>query len=87
MITQFAIGIILIIATVVVFQQLRFGAAHSTGFDKDQVIFMDYDASSDAVFRLSGMNCCGTVVFRESLTVQNSQRTPARCHEREYLLR
>lgn len=73
-ITQFAIGIILIIATVVVFQQLRFVQRSSLGFDKDQVIFMGYDASSDAVFPAFRDELLRNSSFRE---VTRSSRIPS----------
>lgn len=41
-VTQFAISIILIITTVIVFQQLRFIQNKSLGYDKDRVITMAY---------------------------------------------
>jgi putative ABC transport system permease protein len=42
-ITQFSISIILIITTVIVFQQLRFIQRKSLGYDKDRVITMAYN--------------------------------------------
>jgi putative ABC transport system permease protein len=41
-VTQFAISIILIITTVIVFQQLRYIQKKSLGFEKDRVITMSY---------------------------------------------
>jgi len=42
-VTQFAISIILIICTAVVFQQLHYMQAKSLGFDKDRIVTLGYD--------------------------------------------
>jgi len=44
-VTQFAISIILIVATTVVFQQLRFIQQKSLGFNKDHIVTMAYNDS------------------------------------------
>jgi len=41
-VTQFAISIILIITTFIVFQQLRFIQTQSLGFDKDRILTLNY---------------------------------------------
>ena len=41
-VAQFAISIILIITTVIVFQQLHYMQKKSLGFDKDRVVTMSY---------------------------------------------
>jgi putative ABC transport system permease protein len=42
-ITQFSISIVLIISTLIVFQQLRYMQQKSLGFDKAHVVTLDYD--------------------------------------------
>jgi putative ABC transport system permease protein len=44
-VSQFAISIILIITTIVVFQQLQFLQRSKLGYDKDQVITLQYNSS------------------------------------------
>ncbi len=44
-ITQFSISIILIITTMVVFQQLRYMQRKSLGFDKEQMVIIPYNSS------------------------------------------
>ncbi len=46
-VTQFAISIILIVATTVVFQQLRFIQQKSLGFNKDHILTTDYNSDLD----------------------------------------
>lgn len=47
---QFAISIILILATTVVFKQLKYVQDASLGFDKDHIITMGYNSSLDNAF-------------------------------------
>ncbi len=47
-ITQFSISIVLIIATMVVFQQLRFMQNKSLGFNKDHIITLSYPGALDS---------------------------------------
>ncbi|HUS01284.1 MAG TPA: ABC transporter permease, partial [Chitinophagaceae bacterium] len=42
-VTQFAISIVLIIATVIVFQQLRYMQKKSLGFDKEHIVTLQYN--------------------------------------------
>ncbi len=47
-VTQFAIGIILIITTLIVFQQLHYIQNKSLGYDKAQIVSMDYTQQLDS---------------------------------------
>lgn len=49
-VVQFSISIVLIIATAVVFQQLRYMQAKSLGFNKDQVVNLAYTAALNGKF-------------------------------------
>jgi len=49
-VTQFAISIILIICTAIVFQQLHYMQEKSLGFDKDRIVTLGYDRGLDMTY-------------------------------------
>ncbi|HEV3325944.1 MAG TPA: ABC transporter permease [Puia sp.] len=49
-VTQFAISIVLLISTAIVFQQLHFMQNTSLGFDKDHIVTMNYNAGLDKTY-------------------------------------
>jgi putative ABC transport system permease protein len=49
-VTQFAISIVLLISTAIVFQQLHFMQNTALGFNKDQVVVMRYNAGLDKTY-------------------------------------
>jgi putative ABC transport system permease protein len=49
-VTQFAISIVLLISTAIVFQQLHFMQNTSLGFDKDLIVTMNYNAGLDKTY-------------------------------------
>ena len=52
---QFAISIVLIISTVIVFQQLHYMQSASLGFNKDHIVTMDYNGAGSIVTPTSSM--------------------------------
>src|SRR5690606_19256707 len=51
-VVQFAIAIVLIVATAVIHQQVQYGKRIELGFDKDQVLVIENEAGSDwALFK------------------------------------
>ncbi len=50
-VAQFSISIVLLISTAIVFQQLHFMQNTSLGFDKDQIVTMNYNAGLDKTYQ------------------------------------
>lgn len=67
-VAQFSISIILIIATLITFQQLQYLNNRSLGYNKDQVIILDYDNAFDNTYD----------AFYNELLKQSSIRNAAR---------
>jgi putative ABC transport system permease protein len=72
-VTQFAIGIILIITTIIVFQQLHYIQNKSLGYDKSQVITMRYSEQIDSRYPAFREEVLRTAGFKE---MARSSRIP-----------
>jgi putative ABC transport system permease protein len=73
-VTQFAISIVLLISTAIVFQQLGFMQNKSLGFNKDHVITMSYNAGLDKTYESFRANLLRDPHIRE---VTRSSRIPS----------
>jgi putative ABC transport system permease protein len=73
-VTQFAISIVLIISTAIVFQQLHYMQSASLGFDKEHIVVMGYDNGLDKTF-----NSFRTSLLQNShiLAATRSSRIPS----------
>ncbi|HXB93169.1 MAG TPA: ABC transporter permease [Puia sp.] len=67
-VAQFAISIILIVSTVIVFQQLHYMQTSSLGFSKEHILTMDYNSGLDRRF----------TAFREQLLRNQNIKNAAR---------
>ncbi len=72
-VTQFTISIILIITTFIVFQQLHFIQTQALGFDKDQVVTMDYYSEVGKQYEAFRTDLLQNTLFKD---VTRSSRIP-----------
>ncbi len=78
---QFTISIILVVSTIVVFQQLNFIQNKSLGYDKDQMMIIssnselqqNYNAFKGELTKLAGVRSVGGSIFIPSSQLLNSQ--------------